>query len=105
VEKNIGEKIAIPPEFAWIVPIVVPFILGLLIGAIVKKAFSLVILVIALLIVLISTGALSLSFQDIYDKAMMFLPKIYDTGSAWINVLPYSSVGFLIGLALGLWKG
>ena len=96
---------AVPPEVAWIVPIVVPFILGLLIGAIVKKAFSLVILVVALVIVLITTGAVSLSVQDIYDKAMMSLPTIYDTGSSWINVLPYSSVGFLIGLALGLWKG
>ncbi len=95
----------IPPELAWIVPIAVPFILGLLIGAIVKKAFSLVILVVALVIVLIATGVVSLSFQDIFDKAMTFLPKIYDTGSSWINILPYSSVGFLIGLALGLWKG
>jgi hypothetical protein len=32
---------------------------------------------------------------------MKFLPKLYDIGSGWLNVLPYSSVSFLIGLALG----
>ena len=34
-----------------------------------------------------------------------FLPKIIETGTGFTNVLPYSSATFLIGLALGLWKG
>jgi hypothetical protein len=36
---------------------------------------------------------------------MKFLPRIIGTGSGIIDVLPYSTVTFLIGLALGLWKG
>jgi len=28
-----------------------------------------------------------------------------DVGMGWINILPYSSVSFLVGLGLGLWKG
>ncbi|MEM3597665.1 MAG: hypothetical protein QXT02_01880 [Candidatus Hadarchaeum sp.] len=92
-------------EFAWVVPIVAAFIIGLLVGAIIKKAFNLMVLLIALILVLVATGALSLSFHDLFDKAMQMLPKLYEAGSGWINVLPYSSVAFLFGLALGLWKG
>lgn len=96
---------SIPPELAWIIPVVAPFIIGLLVGAIVKKAFSLVLLVVALIIVLVVVGALSITFQDIFEKAMQFLPKLYDAGMGWVNILPYSSIAFLVGLALGLWKG
>ncbi|MEM3402115.1 MAG: hypothetical protein QXT22_01370 [Candidatus Hadarchaeales archaeon] len=96
---------SVPPEIAWLLPIAVPFIIGLLVGAVVKKAVKLLIAVVALVVVLIATGAISLRFQDIYSKAMEFLPKIYESGSAVVNVLPYSSAAFLIGLAIGLWKG
>lgn len=95
----------VPVEIAWIVPIVAAFIIGLLVGAIIKKVFNLMVLLVALIIVLVATGALSLSFHDLFDKAMEILPKLYDAGSGWINVLPYTSVSFLLGLAIGLWKG
>jgi len=96
---------SIPPAIAWLIPIVVPFIIGLLVGALIKRALKLLIVVAALVIVLVATGALSLAFSDLYDKAMEFLPKLSETGSAWINILPYSSVAFIIGLLIGLWKG
>ena len=95
----------IPPEVAWIVPIVVPFIIGLLVGAVIKRALKLMVVIAALVIVLVATGAVSLTFRDIYDKAMEFLPRLIDLGGGLKDVLPYSSVAFLIGLALGLWKG
>ena len=96
---------SVPPELAWLVPIVVPFIIGLLVGAVIKRTLKLILVIVALVIVLVVTGALSISFRDLYDKAMQFLPKLYEAGSGWINVLPYSSAAFLVGLALGLWKG
>ncbi|KUO40386.1 MAG: hypothetical protein APZ16_05950 [Candidatus Hadarchaeum yellowstonense] len=96
---------SMPAEIAWLVPIVASFIIGLLVGAIVKKAFNLMVLLVALIIVLVATGALSLSFHDLFDRAMEILPKLYEAGSGWLNVLPYSSVAFLLGLAIGLWKG
>lgn len=96
---------SIPPELAWLVPIVVPLVIGFLVGAVIKKAFKLMIVIVALIIVLVATGILSLTFGDLFDKAMEFLPKLYDVGSGWLNVLPYSSVAFLGGLALGFWKG
>ena len=92
---------SIPPEIAWLIPVVLPFIIGLLVGAIVKKGLKLLIVVVALIIVLVATGILSLTFTSLFDQAMKFLPKLYDVGSGWLNVLPYSSVAFLIGLALG----
>jgi len=91
----------VPPELAWIVPLVIPFIIGLLVGFIVRRTTKLVFCVVALGIVLVVTGYVSFAFPDIYGKAMEFLPIIIEG----LNILPYSSAMFLIGLALGLWKG
>lgn len=92
---------SIPPEIAWIIPVVLSFIIGLLVGAIIKKALKILILVVALIIVLVATGILSVTFSDVFSAAMQFLPKLYDVGLGWLNVLPYSSVAFIVGLALG----
>ncbi|MEM2930630.1 MAG: hypothetical protein QW797_07225 [Thermoproteota archaeon] len=95
----------IPPEFAWIIPVVVPFIIGLLVGLIIKRAITLVLALAILVIILVATGYVSLTFQDIFERSMEFLPKLIDLGGSLQNVLPYSSATFLIGLLLGLWKG
>lgn len=95
----------IPPEYAWIIPLLVPLIVGLLIGVILRHTVRLVFPIAALAILLVFMGYVSLTFQDVYDKAMMVLPVIIDMGSGLKNVLPYSSMTFLVGLALGLWKG
>jgi len=92
---------SIPPEVAWLIPIVLPFIIGLLVGAIIKKGLKLLVVVVALIIVLIATGIVSWTFSGLYAAAMQILPRLYDLGHGWLNVLPYSSVAFLIGLALG----
>ncbi|MBO3840501.1 MAG: hypothetical protein QXN75_06610 [Thermoproteota archaeon] len=96
---------AIPPELAWVVPVIVPFIIGLLIGFIVKRTIKLIFAVILLIIILVITGYISITFQDLYDKAMEFLPTVINLGSSLGNILPYSSLTFIIGLLLGLWKG
>ena len=96
---------AVPPEFAWLVPVVVPFVIGLLVGAAIKRALKLITVVAALVIALAVTGVLNLTLHDLYEKAMKYLPRLYETGRAWLDALPYQSATFLIGLALGLWKG
>ena len=96
---------SIPSEIAWLIPVVVPFIIGLLIGFLIKNTLKIVLVIAALVIVLVLTGALSIGFSDLYDKAMQFLPKISETGSAWVNILPYSSVAFIVGIVIGLLKG
>ncbi len=45
------------------------------------------------------------SIQDIIQKASEYLPMIWSEVGGLINILPYSSVTFIIGLILGLWKG
>ncbi|MEM3712958.1 MAG: hypothetical protein QXR97_05435 [Thermoproteota archaeon] len=97
--------VTVPPELAWIVPVVVPFIIGLLIGFIVKRTIKLIFAIILLVIILVITGYISITFQDLYDKAMEFLPTVINLGSSLGNILPYSSLMFIIGLLLGLWKG
>jgi uncharacterized membrane protein (Fun14 family) len=92
---------SIPPEIAWLIPIILPLIIGLLVGAVIKKGLKLLIFVVALVIVLVVTGILSVTFSGLYAQAMQFLPKLYDVGHGWLNVLPYSSVTFLVGLVLG----
>ncbi|MHC1629134.1 MAG: hypothetical protein ACXQTI_09945 [Candidatus Nezhaarchaeales archaeon] len=97
---------SIPPEIAWIVPIVVPFIIGLLIGIIIKKALKLALAVLALIIVLAVFGYIAIpSVQDVIETAMTVLPQIQAQLGPLINILPYSSFTFIIGLILGLWKG
>lgn len=98
-------SMSVPPQFAWIIPVIIPLIMGLLVGAIIKRTIKLLTILIALFLVLVATGAVSLSFPDIYNRAMELLPKLIEPGSEVLNVLPYSSVTFLIGLALGLWRG
>src|SRR5271157_136554 len=98
-----GETMSIPPEIAWVVPIVVPFIIGLLVGAVVKRVLKLVVFVVALVVILVATGVLSLTYSGLFSQAMQFLPKIYDVGRGILNVLPYSSLAFLLGFLLALW--
>ena len=95
----------ISPEIAWIVPVIIPFLIGLLVGVILKNSFKLLFTIGALLILLVLTGYISLTYQDVFDQAMKFLPKIIPTGSGFVEILPYSTSTFIIGLALGLWKG
>ena len=94
-----------PPEIAWIVPVIIPAIIGLLVGLIVKRSIKLMFSIVALVVLLVLTGLVSLTLQDVFDQAMKFLPRIIGTGSGFIDVLPYSTTTFIVGLALGLWKG
>ena len=99
--RNSGKTMSISPEIAWLVPVVLPFIIGLLVGVLIRKGLKLLTILAALIIVLVVTGFLSVSYSDLFNQAMKFLPQLYNVGQGWLNVLPYSSITFLIGLALG----
>jgi uncharacterized membrane protein (Fun14 family) len=89
-----------------LVAFVGPFVVGLLVGVLAKRALSEALILIALFIALAAIGykspeqvtellqQLGYAARDALDSAM----KIKDA-------VPYSSVAFLIGLAIGLWKG
>ncbi|MFW5912077.1 MAG: FUN14 domain-containing protein [Candidatus Hadarchaeota archaeon] len=96
---------SVPAEIAWLVPMILPFVIGLLAGVIVKKTAKLLFLGIALIAILSFEGYINISLGEIADKAMDQLPRLIDTGEGYKDVLPYKSGAFLVGLALGLWKG
>jgi MFS-type transporter involved in bile tolerance (Atg22 family) len=89
-----------------LVAFVGPFVVGLLVGVLAKRVLSEALILIALFIALAALGytlpeqvtgllqQLGYAAEDALDRAM----KIKDA-------VPYSSVAFLIGLAIGLWKG
>ena len=93
------------PEIALIIPIIVPLVIGLVVGIIIKNTLKLMLLVTALVILLVLTGYVNLTVQDVFNQTIAFLPKIVQTGSGLIEVLPYSGTMFIIGLILGFWKG
>ena len=96
----------IPPEYAWIIPVVIPFLIGLMAGVIIKRALKLIIAVVALVIILAAVGYVELpSLEAIIKNALTYLPLIQEKASPLVNIIPYSSASFLIGLGLGLWKG
>jgi len=89
-----------------LVAFVGPFVVGLLVGVLAKRILSVALILIALFIALAALGYMSpeqvtrllqqlgYAAKDALDSAM----KIKDA-------VPYSSVAFLTGLAIGLWKG
>jgi hypothetical protein len=96
----------IPVEYAWIIPLVIPFIVGLLVGVIVKRAAKLILVLVALIIFLGAVGYTQLpTINGILAKALVYLPLIKKEAGTLSNILPYSSATFLIGLAIGIWKG
>ncbi|ABL88340.1 conserved hypothetical protein [Pyrobaculum islandicum DSM 4184] len=83
-----------------------PFIVGFLVGALAKRILSAALILTALVLVLAALGYISpqqitavlqqLGYAT--KDAIYYAMKIKDT-------IPYSSIAFLLGLALGLWRG
>lgn len=88
-----------------LVPLLIPFILGLLLGVIVKKGFELILLVAATVLILSATGYISYGIGDLKAAAMKYLPNIIGKAQSKLALLPYSTPAFLVGLAIGLWRG
>jgi uncharacterized membrane protein (Fun14 family) len=96
----------VPEEVAWILPTVVPFIIGLLVGVIVKRALKLILVVIVLIVVLAAIGYVQLpSTEELMKAALTYLPLIQSGAGPLLNFIPYTSISFIIGLLIGLWKG
>ena len=91
------------------IPVVAPFLIGLIVGVIIKRAFKLIVVVIALVLILIAFGYMAMpslpGFGELFQNAMKYLPLIQKEGGALVNLFPYSSASFLVGLGLGVWRG
>jgi len=85
--------------------LLVPLVMGILVGAAIKRTIKLAVVIAALAILLVAFGYVSLSFTQLLAAAQAYLPKLLSVGGELVHMLPYSSASFLVGLALGLWKG
>lgn len=98
----------LPPDTSttFLAAIVVPLILGFLVGTIAKGIFKVAVGVGVLVVLLIVLGMISP--QQIVGPVV----ALFRTGSTYTNkvsqiagYLPYSSLTFIVGLAVGFFKG
>ena len=90
--------------------IIATFIIGLLLGVIVKRVFKLALAIIALIVVLFVTGYVNLSLSEVNQETILHAftanaPAVASGAQQVATLLPLTSAAFLIGIALGLWKG
>ena len=74
-----------------------------------KKTVKLGIAIISLVGLLVATGYINLNLSDttkttIY-RVFSQAPAIAGQASSLANILPITSAAFLVGLAIGIWKG
>lgn len=90
----------------WLIPVAITFVIGVLVGALVKQGLKLLIGLIALIGVLSAAGYVGVpGVKEIFDRGMEQFPKLFGEAQTWFNMLPFGSISFLLGLALGFWKG
>jgi hypothetical protein len=98
----------LPPDLSitFLTALLVPLILGFLVGLIAKGLFKVGIAVAVLIIVLIALGTLT------PNQVIGPLVALFRSGEAYTSkvsqisgYLPYSSVTFLVGLVVGFFRG
>jgi uncharacterized membrane protein (Fun14 family) len=83
--------------------------IGFLVGVVLKKTVKLGLAIASLAGLLIATGYINLQLSDatkttIY-RVFSQAPTAASQASGLASILPITSGAFLIGLALGIWKG
>ncbi|MCY0884162.1 MAG: hypothetical protein OWQ50_10530 [Acidianus infernus] len=89
-----------------VLSLVIAFVLGLLVGILIKKIFQIGIIILAIIIILIAIGVIS---PSTVEHGLIILgqqaSKAGSEVSSYIRLLPYNSIAFIIGLVIGLIKG
>jgi len=98
----------LPPDLSatFLVAAVVPLILGFIVGVIIRSAIKIGIAVAVLIILLIAVGIISPS--QVLQPLLSLVksgPSLEPYAQRVAGYLPYSSLTFVIGLAVGLLKG
>lgn len=90
----------------FLVSAILPLIIGFIVGVILKSAIKIGIALAILVIIFIALGVIS---PGSVLQALLSVVKSGSTLSAYANrvagYLPYSSITFIIGLAIGYLKG
>ena len=92
-----------------IIPALVVLAIGFLVGIVLKKTVKLGLAILSLVGLLVATGYINLQLSEpstatIYN-VFSAVPQAASQASTFANILPITSAAFLVGLALGVWKG
>jgi len=92
-----------------IVAALIVLAIGFLVGVVLKKTVKLGLAIASLVGLLVATGYINLQLSDsskttIY-RVFSQAPSVASQASGLAGILPVTSGAFLIGLALGIWKG
>jgi uncharacterized membrane protein (Fun14 family) len=98
----------LPPDLSttFLIAAVLPLIIGFIVGIVIRSALKIGIALVALFIILIALGIISPD-QVIQPLLSLFKsgPSLVSDAQRLAGYLPYSSLTFVIGLAIGLLKG
>jgi uncharacterized membrane protein (Fun14 family) len=83
-----------------IVVMILPFIIGLIVGYLVHKFLKIAIIAAIILIVVAYFGFFGLSLSVLKDYATQYGPIVYQYGVLLIGILPLG-IGFIVGLIIG----
>ena len=88
---------------------VTTFIIGILLGVIIKRAIKFALAIVALVALLAATGYLNLAWNMPSANTIYYVfngaQPVASQAVGLASLLPISSVAFLAGAAIGLWKG
>jgi len=90
----------------FLVAAIVPLILGFIVGVIIRTALKIGIALAIIVVILIAAGIISPGqvLQPLLSVVKSG-PDLVTYAQRVAGYLPYSSLTFIIGLAVGLWKG
>jgi hypothetical protein len=98
----------LPPDLntTFVVALLVPLVLGFLVGMVVKTALKVGAAIAIIIVLLIFVGALTPSqvIQPIMNAVKGNGPEAISAAKRIAGYLPYSSITFVIGLAVGFYK-
>ncbi|ADN50165.1 hypothetical protein [Vulcanisaeta distributa] len=89
-----------------IISIIGLFVLGLLVGILIRRLIGVALVLLAIVILAIALGYLSPStLVTLLHYAGYAMSVAYAKAQQFIGAIPYSSLAFIIGLIIGLIKG
>ncbi|BDR92187.1 hypothetical protein [Vulcanisaeta souniana] len=89
-----------------IVSIIGLFVLGLLVGILIRRLIGVALILLAIVILAMALGYLSPStIAAILHYSGYAMATAYSKAQQFMGAIPYSSLAFIIGLVIGLIKG
>jgi uncharacterized membrane protein (Fun14 family) len=103
-----GMTTILPPDLSvtFIAALVIPLIIGFLVGVIAKTALKLGIAIVVIILILIAVGIISPT--QVIQPLMQLIrsgPSLESKVAQIAGYLPYSSITFILGFVMGLFKG